>query len=77
MAKVNHGIKPEKLYDTMPEEPKVIYPHRIMIPASAFEKGVYEPGHKCKLEIEVEIESMTKEYYDCKLLESEEVEEEK
>ena len=75
MAKVNHGIKPEKLYPTMPDEPQTIYPHRIMIPSTAFGKGKYEPGHKCTLEIEVEIESMQKEYYDCKLIESEEVEE--
>ena len=55
MAKVNHGIKPEKLYASMPDEPETVYPHRLMIPASAFEKG-YEPGHKCTLEIEVELE---------------------
>lgn len=73
---VDHGIKPEKLYDTMPNEPEKVYPQRLMIPAAAFEKEGYQPGHKCTLEIEVEIDSMNQEYYDCKLLKSEEVEEE-
>ena len=74
---VDHGIKPEKLYPTMPEEPEKIYPHRMMIPANAFEGEKYEPGHICKLEITVEIDNMGKEYYDCKLMKSEEVEDEK
>ena len=69
---VDHGIKPEKLYPTMPDEPKKVYPHIITLPASAFEGEKYEPGHKCKLEIEVEIESMYKERYECRLLTSEE-----
>lgn len=72
---VDHGVKPEKLYSTMPDEPEKIYPHQLTIPASAFEDEAYEPGHKCTLKIEVEIDTMTKEYYVCKLLKSEEVEE--
>jgi len=72
---VDHGIEPEALYPTMEKKPEKIYPHRLMIPASAFEGESYEPGHKCTLKIEVEIDTMSKEYYDCKLLKSEEVEE--
>ena len=71
---VDHGVKPEKLYATMPDEPDKVYPHRMMIPASAFEGEAYEPGQKCTIKIEIEIDSMTKEYYDCKLIKSEEVE---
>ena len=71
---VDHGIKPEKLYPTMPDEPEKVYPHRLLIPASAFEGEKYEPGHKCTLKIEVEIETMTKDHYDCKLIKSEEIE---
>ncbi len=72
MAK-DHGFVPEKMYPTMDTEPEKVYPY-ISLPADAFEEGEYQPGHKCTLKIEVEIESMTKKDYDCKLLKSEEIE---
>ena len=73
MAK-DHGVTPEKLYPTMSEEPQKIYPS-ITLPAEAFEGEAYEPGHKCTLKIEVEIEMMSKDRYECKLLKSEEIDE--
>lgn len=69
----DHGVKLEKLYATMPGEPEVIYPH-ISLPAEVFDKETYQPGHKCTLKIEVEIEVMDKHSYQCKLLKSEEIE---
>ena len=69
----DHGVVPEKLYPTMDGEPEKMYPS-ITLPAEAFEEEGYEPGHKCTLKIEVEIEMMTKENYHCKLLKSEEIE---
>lgn len=77
MAYKDHGMTPEKLYPTMSEEPKKIYPHMMSIPSSAFDEGEYEPGHVCTLKIQVEIESMGKQYYECRLMKSQEVEEEK
>lgn len=68
----DHGIQPGKLYDTMPGEPEKIYPY-ISIPAEVFGKESYQPGHKCTLKIEVEIEVMDKHSYQCKLLKSEEI----
>ena len=72
----DHGITPEPLYPTMDKPQEKIYPS-IVLPAEAFEGESYEPGHKCTLKIEVEIEMMTKENYHCKLLRSEEEEDDK
>ena len=72
----SHAIQPGKLYETMPGMPEKIYPH-ISLPAEVFDKEDYQPGHKCMLKIEVEIEMMSKDRYDCKLLRAEEVEEKK
>jgi len=69
---MDHGITPEKMYPTMTGEPEKVYP-TITLPAEAFEGESYEPGHKCTLKIEVEIEIMTKNSYHCKLLKSEEI----
>lgn len=69
----DHGVKPEKMYPTMDKEPDKMYPY-ISIPADAFDKEEYQPGHKCTLKIEVEIDTMTKDSYGCKLLKSEEIE---
>lgn len=71
----DHGEILQKLYDTMPQEPEKIYPY-ISLPASAFEAGEYQPGHECQLLIKVRIDSMNENTYECKLLGSQEVEEE-
>lgn len=73
MAYKEHGVKPEKMYETMAQEPDMVYPH-ISIPAEVFDKEEYQPGHKCTLKIEVEIDVMDKHSYQCKLLRSEEIE---
>ena len=70
---VDHGKKVEDMYPTMPEN-KMVYPP-ISLPAECFDGEDYQPGHKCMLKIEVEIEMMSKDRYECKLLKSEEVEE--
>ena len=69
----SHKIQPPKLYETMPQEPDPIYPY-ITLPEEIFDKDEYQPGHKCMLKIEVEIEMMDKNSYQCKLLRSEELE---
>ncbi len=71
----DHAITPEKLYQTMPEEPQKIYPS-ISIPAEAFEKGEYQPGDECCIEIYVKIGAMTESHYQCDLLKSEDCTEE-
>ena len=68
----DHGKKVEDMYPSMPENRKV-HPH-LSLPAEVFDKEEYQPGHKCMLKIEVEIETMSKEHYECKLLKSEEIE---
>lgn len=72
----SHAIQPGKLYDTMPGEPEKVYPH-IELPAEIFDKEEYQPGHKCTVKLEIEIETMSKHSYGCKLLRSEELENEK
>lgn len=71
---MDHGVTPEKMYDTMPQVPEKIYPH-ISLPAEAFESGEYQPGHECTITIKVKIKSMDELNYDCELISSEEVEE--
>ena len=71
----DHGKKAEDMYPTMPEN-RIVHPP-ISLPAEVFDKEESQPGHKCMLKIEVEIETMSKDMYHCKLLKSEEVEDKK
>lgn len=65
----DHGVTPEKLYPSMPDEPEKIYPY-ISIPAEAFNRG-YQPGDECCIEVYVRITSMSENSFECKLLKSE------
>ena len=67
---IDHGVQPEKLYPTMAEEPEKIYPY-INIPAAAFDKGEYQPGDVCCIEVYVKIKSMNENDFICDLLKSE------
>jgi hypothetical protein len=67
---MDHGVTPEKLYSTMPDEPEKVYPY-ISIPNKAFEKGEYQPGDECCIKVYVKIKSMTENDYGCDLIKSE------
>ena len=66
----NHEIKPEKLYTTMPDEPKPVYP-MISIPSEVFEGHQCQIGEKYRVEVLVEIKSMDEYSYGCNMIESE------
>lgn len=67
------GRKPPKLYDTMPQEPDTIYPTGY-IPQEVFAEERYPVGHKCIVEVMVEITSADKMGYGVKYLQSEKIE---
>ena len=70
----DHGVVPEKLYSSMPEEPEKVYPY-ISMPTEAFKKE-YQPGDECCIKVYVNIKSMSEHDFSCDLLKSEDCTEE-
>ena len=66
----NHGVKPEKLYPTMQDEPEEIYPY-ISVPYEVIDHKQYQPGDKVRVELLIDIQSIDEHCFSGKLIESE------
>jgi hypothetical protein len=67
---MKHGKTPQKLYETMDETPKKIYPY-ISMPMACLEGKKFQPGEKVRVEVIVEIKHLDENSFSGELLESE------
>ena len=67
---MKHGKKPEKMYDSMPQEPEAIYPY-VTIPMACLEGKKFQPGDKVSVELFIEIKHMSENDISGDLHESE------
>ena len=67
---MKHGRKMENLYETMPDKNVTIYPH-VEVPYEVISDKKLKPGDKIRVELMIEVQSITQFAVSGNLLESE------
>ena len=67
----DHGVVPEKLYPTMPDEPEKVYP-QVSLPYEIIsDKEAYKPGDTICVEVYIKINNISEYNFGGDLLKSE------